>query len=34
MTVAVSPASVQVERDGELVYFCGEGCRAAYLAGT
>jgi xanthine dehydrogenase accessory factor len=34
MTVAVSPASVQVERDGERVYFCGEGCRAAYLAGT
>ena len=32
MEVAVSPASVQVELDGERHYFCGEGCRDSFVA--
>ena len=32
MEVAVSPASVQVELDGERHYSCGEGCRNSFVA--
>ena len=32
MEVAVSEASIQLERDGERHYFCREGCRDAFLA--
>jgi xanthine dehydrogenase accessory factor len=30
MEVAVSEASIQLERGGELYYFCSEGCREAF----
>jgi xanthine dehydrogenase accessory factor len=30
MEVAVSPASIQLERDGEIHYFCSEGCRDSF----
>ena len=33
MSVAVSPAAISVERDGETVYFCGPGCRDRYALG-
>ncbi len=34
MAVAEVPASLHTPGpDGEVVYFCGEGCRSAYLAG-
>ena len=33
MEVAVSAASIQLERDGELYYFCSEGCRDTFSAG-
>jgi xanthine dehydrogenase accessory factor len=32
MEVAVSPASIQLERDGERYYFCSEGCRDRFIA--
>jgi xanthine dehydrogenase accessory factor len=32
MGVAVSPASIQLERDGERYYFCSEGCRDSFAA--
>ena len=32
MEVAVSPASIQLERDGETYYFCSEGCRDGFAA--
>jgi xanthine dehydrogenase accessory factor len=32
MEVAVSEASIQLERDGELHYFCSEGCRDTFSA--
>jgi len=32
MSVSVSPESLQVERDGETVYFCGPGCMKAFQA--
>ena len=32
MEVAVSKASIQLERDGELHYFCSEGCRDTFSA--
>ena len=31
MDVAVTPASISAHHDGGLVYFCGTGCRRAYL---
>lgn len=31
MEVAVTPASISVGHDGELVHFCGTGCRRAFL---
>lgn len=31
MTVAVVPGAVSAERDGETVWFCGDGCREAFL---
>jgi xanthine dehydrogenase accessory factor len=30
MEVAVSAASIQMERDGEVYYFCSEGCRDTF----
>jgi ribosomal protein L24E len=30
MTVAAVPGTLSVEHDGETVYFCGEGCKAAF----
>ena len=30
MEVAVSTASIQLERDGEVYYFCSEGCRDTF----
>ena len=32
MEVAISPATVQLERGGERFYFCGDGCRDRFLA--
>ena len=32
MEVALSPASIQLERDGERFYFCSEGCRDTFAA--
>jgi xanthine dehydrogenase accessory factor len=32
MEVAVSDASIQLERDGERYYFCSEGCRDSFAA--
>jgi xanthine dehydrogenase accessory factor len=32
MEVAASPASIQLERDGERYYFCSEGCRDRFIA--
>ncbi|HSD25560.1 MAG TPA: XdhC family protein [Solirubrobacterales bacterium] len=32
MEVAVSEASIQLERDGDLYYFCSEGCRDTFSA--
>ena len=32
MEVAVSEASIQLERDGEIYYFCSEGCRDTFSA--
>jgi xanthine dehydrogenase accessory factor len=32
MEVAVSEASIQLERDGDLYYFCSEGCRDSFSA--
>jgi xanthine dehydrogenase accessory factor len=32
MEVAVSPANLSLEADGERVYFCGEGCRQAFAS--
>jgi len=32
MEVAVSVASIQLERDGERYYFCSEGCRDSFSA--
>ena len=32
MEVAVSPASIQLERGGEIHYFCSEGCRDSFSA--
>lgn len=32
MEVAVSAASIQLERDGERYYFCSEGCRESFSA--
>ena len=32
MEVAVSEASIQLERDGEIHYFCSEGCRDTFSA--
>lgn len=32
MTVAAVPATLSIERDGETVYFCGEGCKAKFEA--
>jgi xanthine dehydrogenase accessory factor len=32
MEVAVTDATPQLERDGERVYFCCDGCRSAYAA--
>ncbi|MEO8906751.1 MAG: XdhC family protein [Microbacteriaceae bacterium] len=32
MTVAAVPASLHVEHDGALVYFCSPGCRTTFLA--
>ena len=30
MTVAAAASTLSVEHDGETVYFCGEGCKAAF----
>lgn len=30
MTVVAAPGTPSVERDGETIYFCGEGCKAAF----
>ena len=32
MEVAISPASLQLDLDGERHYFCGEGCRDRFAA--
>jgi xanthine dehydrogenase accessory factor len=32
MEVAISPASLQLDHDGERHYFCGEGCRDRFAA--
>jgi xanthine dehydrogenase accessory factor len=32
MAVAAVDSTISVERDGETVYFCSEGCRAEFLA--
>jgi xanthine dehydrogenase accessory factor len=32
MEVAVSEASIQLERDGDLYYFCSDGCRETFSA--
>jgi xanthine dehydrogenase accessory factor len=32
MEVAVSEASIRLERDGEIHYFCSEGCRDTFSA--
>jgi xanthine dehydrogenase accessory factor len=32
MSVAMVPASLSAEHDGATVWFCGEGCRRAFLA--
>jgi xanthine dehydrogenase accessory factor len=32
MTVAAVAGTLSVERDGETIYFCGEGCKAAFEA--
>jgi xanthine dehydrogenase accessory factor len=32
MSVAVSPASLRAEHDGHTWYFCGPGCRSAFVA--
>ena len=32
MEVAISPASLQLDVDGERHYFCGEGCRDSFAA--
>ncbi len=32
MDVAISPASIQLELDGDRHYFCGEGCRDRFAA--
>lgn len=32
MTVAAVASSPHLERDGETIYFCGEGCKAAFEA--
>jgi|SoimicmetaTmtHAB_FD_contig_61_1862700_length_2406_multi_2_in_0_out_0_3 xanthine dehydrogenase accessory factor len=32
MEVALSPASIQLERDGDRFYFCSEGCRDSFAA--
>jgi xanthine dehydrogenase accessory factor len=32
MEVAISPASLQLARDGQRHYFCGEGCRDRFAA--
>jgi YHS domain-containing protein len=32
MEVAVTGASIQLERDGERYYFCSEGCRDSFAA--
>jgi YHS domain-containing protein len=32
MEVALSPASIQLERDGERFYFCSEGCRDSFAS--
>jgi xanthine dehydrogenase accessory factor len=32
MEVALSPASIQLERGGERYYFCSEGCRDSFAA--
>jgi xanthine dehydrogenase accessory factor len=32
MKVAISAASIQLERDGERYYFCSEGCRDTFSA--
>jgi xanthine dehydrogenase accessory factor len=32
MTVAAVPSSLNAEHDGRTVWFCGEGCRRAFLA--
>jgi xanthine dehydrogenase accessory factor len=31
MTVAVTAATLSAEVDGRRVYFCGPGCRQAFL---
>jgi YHS domain-containing protein len=30
MTVTVTPGTPSAERDGETVYFCCDGCKAAF----
>jgi len=32
MSVEVKPGALSLERDGETFYFCGPGCKAAFLA--
>jgi YHS domain-containing protein len=32
MTVAAVASTLSLERDGETVYFCGEGCKAEFEA--
>ncbi len=32
MTVAAVPSTLSLERDGETIYFCGSGCKAAFEA--
>ena len=32
MAVAAVPATLHVERDGAPVWFCGPGCREAFVA--
>jgi xanthine dehydrogenase accessory factor len=32
MTVVVGPDALSVERDGETIYFCGEGCMRSFAA--
>jgi xanthine dehydrogenase accessory factor len=32
MTVTIVPGALSLERDGETVYFCGAGCKAAFEA--